>query len=35
MRNLNYQLKQLCTINKDGSYGTQAIRIALVGKEGK
>tara|TARA_R110002096_G_scaffold390060_1_gene584485 strand:- start:445 stop:1311 length:867 start_codon:yes stop_codon:yes gene_type:complete len=30
MRNLNYQLKQLCTINKDGSYGTQSNRAWLL-----
>ena len=26
MRNLNYQLKQLCRQNRDGSYSTQAKR---------
>ena len=30
MRTLNYQLKQLCKNNRDGSYGTQAIRSRML-----
>jgi integrase len=30
MRNLNYQLKQLCMNNRDGSYGTQSNRAWLL-----
>lgn len=30
MRDLNYQLKQLCQHNRDGSYGTQASRAWLL-----
>ena len=30
MRDLNYQLKQLCLKNRDGSYATQAQRLWLL-----
>ena len=30
MRDLNYQLKQLCTRNRDGSYATQADRERIL-----
>lgn len=30
MRDLNYQLRQLCRHNKDGSYATQANRITML-----
>lgn len=30
MRDLNYQLKELCRKNRDGSYATQAQRLALL-----
>lgn len=30
MRNLNYQLKQLCQNNRDGSYATQAMRSRML-----
>jgi hypothetical protein len=30
MRTLNYQLKQLCTNNRDGSYATQAMRSRML-----
>ena len=30
MKNLNYQLKQLCHFNRDGSYGTQAGRSRML-----
>ena len=30
MRTLNYQLKQLCKNNRDGSYGTQAMRSRML-----
>ena len=30
MRNLNYQLKQLCQNNRDGSYATQAMRSRIL-----
>ncbi|MFQ5548975.1 MAG: phage integrase N-terminal domain-containing protein [Woeseia sp.] len=30
MRNLNYQLKQLCKYNRDGSYGTQSARAWIL-----
>ena len=32
MRDLNYQLKQLCDRNRDGSYSTQAYRAWLLGQ---
>lgn len=31
MKNLNYQLKQLCRNNRDGSYGTQTARSRILG----
>lgn len=31
MKNLNYQLKQLCKNNRDGSYGTQTARSRILG----
>ena len=31
MKNLNYQLKQLCKDNRDGSYGTQTARSRILG----
>ena len=30
MRDLNYQLKQLCARNRDGSYSTQANRQRIL-----
>ena len=30
MRNLNYQLKQLCRHNRDGSYATQKNRMVVL-----
>ena len=36
MRDLNYQLKQLCRRNRDGSYATQAKRmhhLMLIAKQ--
>ena len=30
MRDLNYQLKELCRKNRDGSHATQAQRLALL-----
>ena len=30
MRNLNYELKQLCHRNRDGSYATQADRARIL-----
>ena len=36
MRDLNYQLKQLCARNRDGSYSTQAVRhrvLQLIAKQ--
>jgi len=30
MKNLNYQLKQLCKNNRDGSYGTQIGRLRML-----
>ena len=30
MRQLNYDLKQLCHRNRDGSYGTQADRLRIL-----
>ena len=30
MRNLNYELKQLCHRNRDGSYATQADRERIL-----
>ena len=30
MRTLNYQLKQLCRNNRDGSYATQAMRSRIL-----
>jgi hypothetical protein len=30
MRDLNYQLKELCRKNRDGSYASQAQRLALL-----
>ena len=32
MRDLNYDLKQLCRHNRDGSYATQADREYLSGR---
>ena len=30
MKNLNYQLKELCRTNRDGSYSTQANRERML-----
>ena len=32
MRDLNYQLKQLCRRNRDGSYSTQTNRARTLGQ---
>lgn len=31
IKNLNYQLKQLCKNNRDGSYGTRTARSRILG----